>query len=437
MAAVRGDRGLGVDRGDGDSSGSARGTRPGGRASAGADGSTSARHGARWVYVTATPLTGFGPTTHVVETCRALAAIRPTTLVAPTPPPEPIDGLDVHVVPLPEAAPVEIRYQARLARALPEIARNADVIYVRGAAFNLGVLMTARRLGVPAVLELNGLPGLEYRLLNAGSRARLRGLAYDIFARLDARAASGVVTVTPELADAARDWGAARVYAASNGVDPDRVTPLPIGPARERLGWPVTAFVIGFVGHFAPWQGLETLIDGVIRSRTTQPGSDIRLLLIGDGGEREALAQRADPLGDAIRFTGPLPRNEVPETLAACDVLALPSAPIERNRRTGLSPIKLYEYLALGRPVLVSDLPSLRFIARDGLGISFRAGDADDLAAVLTDLAALDRGECAAMGTRARAAAETRFSWRAVTAGIVDFVESDVLAGRHGFGELR
>ncbi len=381
----------------------------------------------RWIYVTSTPLDGFGPTTHVVETCRALAAIRPTTLIAPTSPPERIEGLSVHIVPLPTKAPVEMRYQARLARVLPALAEHADVIYLRGAAFNLGVLLTARRLGVPAVMELNGLPGLEYRLLNAGSRAGLRGLAYDVFAHLDTRAASGIVSVTPELAAAARRWDAGHVYVASNGVDPDRVRPLPIGPARERLGWPADARVVGFVGHFAPWQGLETLIDGVIRLRALQPDTDARLLLIGDGSERDALARRAGALGDAVRFTGPLARDEVPEALAACDVLALPSAPIERNRLTGLSPIKLFEYLAMGRPVLVSDLPSLRFVAEERLGATFTSGDADNLADVLGTLFALESADRQGMGGRARAAAEGRFSWKTVTAGIVDFVEGEIL----------
>ena len=383
----------------------------------------------RWVYVTATPLTGFGPTTHVVETCRALAAIRPTTLIAPTAPPEPVEGLNVEVVPLPQRAPVEIRYQMLLARLLPTMASEADVLYVRGSAFNLGALWAARRMGIPAVMELNGLPGLEYRLLHTGSRARLRGLAYEGFARLDARAASGIVTVTPELAEVARGWGARRVHIASNGVDPDRVLPLPLAAARERLDWPPAARVIGFVGHFAPWQGLEALIDGVIRLREARPDIDARLLLIGEGVDRKALTRRSAALGEAVRFTGPVPRGEVPQMLAACDVLALPSAPIERNRRTGLSPIKLFEYLAMARPVLVSDLPSLAFIQREGLGAAFRAGDAGDLARALGELFDLTEAEREVMGSQARTAAETRYSWRQVTAGIVDFVEGEVLGG--------
>lgn len=384
----------------------------------------------RWIYVTATPLDGFGPTTHVVETCRSLAGMRPTTLVAPTAPHEHVDGLKVHVVPLPDRAPVEVRYQLRLARLLPGLAAHADVLYMRGAAFNLGALLTARRLGLPAVLEVNGLPGLEYRLVNAGSGARLRGMAYDAFARLDARVADGMVAVTPELAAAAKGWGARTVLVASNGVDPDAVRPAPIGPARDRLGWPAEARVIGFVGHFAPWQGLETLVDGVIRLRAERPELDFRLLLVGEGVEREALARLAGPLGDAVRFTGPLPRSEVPEVLAACDVLALPAAPIERNRMTGLSPIKLYEYLAMGRPVLVSDMPGLRFVADEGLGAMFRAGDPAALADALGGLLAAPAEEREAMGRRARRAAEERYSWRAVTARIVEFVEREVVGGR-------
>src|SRR5689334_8101298 len=111
-----------------------------------------------WYYITAVRLSsGSGQTTHVVESCRALAARRPTRC-APAAPPELLPGLSFHPVSLPARPPRELVFQARLSRAIMRAAaqRRPDVLYVRAAAFNLGAILAARRLGIPCVLELNG-----------------------------------------------------------------------------------------------------------------------------------------------------------------------------------------------------------------------------------------------------------------------------------------
>jgi glycosyltransferase involved in cell wall biosynthesis len=378
-----------------------------------------------WFYVAAVRLSGGGgQAVHVLESCRALARLRPTLLFAPAPPPQPIDGLMAQIVPLPERPPRELRFQMRLVRALGAAAQLASprVVYVRAAAFNLGVMLSARRLGAAGILELNGLPALEYRL-ERGRSGRARGLAYALMARLDARLASGVVAVTPQLAAEARRWGARRVLVASNGVDPAAMRPLDIAAARVAHALPADAEIVGFAGNFAAWQGIETLIDAALLLAPRRPR--LRLLLIGDGVERARLIARAAPLGDRVHFVGNIPHAGVAAALSACDLLAAPLALSERNRRTGVSPLKLFEYLALARPVIASALPGLEFIAADRLGATFAPGDATDLAAQLDALLALPAAERAAIGARARAAAEGRFSWQRITEGIVAFAEND------------
>jgi glycosyltransferase involved in cell wall biosynthesis len=377
-----------------------------------------------WCYITAVRLAATsGQTTHVVESCRALAARRPTTLLAPTPPPDPIAGLTVQHVPLPDRAPRELVFQARVMRALAGLARQnrPDVIYTRAASFNLGAILAARRLRVPCVLELNGLPALEYRLEHHDQSARARALAYTLLAYLEARLADGIVAVTPQLAAEARRWGARTIYVASNGVNPAHFTVRGQLEARQALGLPADAEIVGFVGNFSAWQGLDTLLRGVGVLLPHRPG--LRLLLIGDGAERPRLETLAAPFNDRICFTGPLPHRAVGEVLAACDVLVAPLAASERNRRTGVSPLKVFEYLALGRPVLASDLPGLEFIAHEGLGALFAPGDPAALAAQLAALLDLPPAARAAIGARARAAAEQRFSWDRIVNGIISFVE--------------
>jgi glycosyltransferase involved in cell wall biosynthesis len=377
-----------------------------------------------WYYITAVRLAATsGQTTRIVESCRALAARRPTTLLAPAPPPEPLPGLAVELAPLPDRPPRELVFQARVARAVARLARagRPDVLYTCAAANNLGTILAARRLGIPAVLELNGLPALEYALERRGWSAGARALAYTLLAKLEARLANGIVAVTPQLAEEARRWGARVVSVAPNGANPARIVPRDRLAARRASGLPGEAEIVGFVGNFAAWQGLETLVRGAAQLLAGRPA--LHLLLIGDGVERATLERLAAPFGGRARFLGALPHPAAGDLLAACDVLAAPLAPSERNRRTGVSPLKVFEYLALARPVLASGLPGLEFIERERLGALFTPGDPDALAGQLAALLELPPGERGAIGMRARAAAEERFSWERIVDSVIAFVE--------------
>jgi glycosyltransferase involved in cell wall biosynthesis len=378
-----------------------------------------------WYYITAVRLSAAsGQTTHIVESCRALAARRTTTLFAPVAPPAPLPGLAVRLVPLPDHAPRELVFQGRLARVILRQARERrpDVLYVRAAAFNLGAILAARRLRIPCILELNGLPALEYTLERSerpAPSARVRGLVYTLLAHLEGRLASGFVAVTPQLAAEARRWGARRTFVAPNGVNPSAIRPQDRLAARRALGLPDDAEIVGFVGNFARWQGLETLVRAVLQSQRP----NLRLLLIGAGVEHAQLAALAAPLGERVRFTGALPHEAVGAALSACDILAAPFPNSARNQRTGVSPLKVFEYLALGRPVLASALPGLEFIERERLGMLCPPGDPAALEARLAALLDLPAAERAAIGQRARAAAEGRYAWDRIVEGIIAFAE--------------
>jgi len=294
-------------------------------------------------------------------------------------------------------------------------------LYVRAASFNMGAILAARRLGIPVVLEVNGLRGFEYRMQHQNVQGHARFIFYTILERLEHRLADGVVVVTPQLAAIARRNGARNVYQTMNGVNPAQFVPMDKATARRAAGLPLDADIVGFSGSFSPWQGLDTLIRAVALLRPHRP--NLHVLLVGDGEERPALEHLAAPLGPHVHFTGALPHQEVARSLAACDVLAIPLAPIERNWRMGSTSLKVPEYLALGRPVLGSRIPGLEWIAAQGLGALFTPGDPHALAEHLAALLDMPAAERAAMETRARATAEQRLSWERVTDDLITFVE--------------
>ncbi|WP_431681080.1 glycosyltransferase [Kitasatospora sp. KL5] len=214
--------------------------------------------------------------------------------------------------------------------------------------------IAARLAGVPAVLatEHSLHPGvIEGRAAGRGVRALY--LAAERLGRT-------TLAVSGQVAATLHDWGVPphRVHLLPNGIEAARYA-VPAGTreaVRAALGLPPEAFVVGAVGRLVPGKRFDVLV-GALAALAARPGGrPVRLLLVGEGPERpalEALAARAG-VADALLPTGE--RDDVPELLAAMDVLAAPSA----EETFGLT---VLEGLAAGLPVLCTACPAL-----DGLG---------------------------------------------------------------------
>jgi glycosyltransferase involved in cell wall biosynthesis len=165
-----------------------------------------------------------------------------------------------------------------------------------------------------------------------------------------------------------------------NGIDPAGFSPLHRESARRRLGLD-GRLVLGFVGSFQPWHGVDLLLDAVA---LLDPSIPVHLLLVGDGAGREPALGRAARMGIAGRVSAPgaLPHSEVAAALAACDIGVLPG-----SNDYG-QPMKLAEYAAAGLPAVAPDLPPVREVLLDGkTGLLFTPGDAHGLSDALTRLA--------------------------------------------------
>jgi glycosyltransferase involved in cell wall biosynthesis len=174
----------------------------------------------------------------------------------------------------------------------------------------------------------------------------------------------------------------ARVHTLSNGVDTSRVLPArrPVAPA---VGAP---FTIGFVGTLKPWHGVETLLDAFAELVATDPS--YRLLLVGDGPLAETVRAgiAGADLGARVRMTGAVEPGAVPALLRRMDVAV---APYPRLDAFYFSPLKVYEYLAAGLPVVASRVGALAEILDHGrLGVLVEPGDVHQLADALAALRA-------------------------------------------------
>jgi glycosyltransferase involved in cell wall biosynthesis len=191
---------------------------------------------------------------------------------------------------------------------------------------------------------------------------------------------------------------AERIHVLPNGVDAALFTPSPEAAARVRaelgLG---TGPVVGFVGSLKPWHGTEVLLRAFAQLHARR--ADASLLVVGDGPQREALtaAVAAAGLQRVVHFTGAVDHTQVPEYMAAMDVATAPYLPQDDFY---FSPIKVYEAMMLGLPVVVSRIGQIAGLADAGLVAAATPGNVEDwvraLEAMLDDAAG--RASLAARG---------------------------------------
>jgi glycosyltransferase involved in cell wall biosynthesis len=232
-----------------------------------------------------------------------------------------------------------------------------DGVYERYSLFFPAGIWVAKMLRIPFLLEVNA-PLFE-------ERSRYDGIRLTRLARWSEgyvwRAADFVLPVTQVLADHLRRAGVpdSRIVVIPNGVDLKRFQAhLDRGKAKEDLGLG-GKLVLGFTGFVRDWHGLDHVVDWL----ASHPGSTPRHLLItGDGPARASLEQRARERGvsDALTITGVVERDDVSRHIAAYDVALQPAVVAYA------SPLKLFEYLALGCAIVAPSMPNIREVLVDG-----------------------------------------------------------------------
>ena len=327
-----------------------------------------------------------------METCHALAArghqvvlgVRPDT-VRPARDPFEFYGLP----PVPTltidrarvAGPPGVRRMLYVAFALERAsARRADVILTRDLGVASVLLRLPRWRRPPLVFESHGFSPVFAETMNElvsdgrPARETKQRRLYNREARVWKRA-EGYVTTTRGLAtELETRFGPRRnVTTVPNGVR------LPPG-RRFRASNPHAEPLVLYAGHLYPWKGVDVLLHAVARL------PEVRAVVVGGHpaeGDLERLRQMAQTLGvsDRVDFRGMVPVADVQTALAAADVLVLPTtSTASADRYT--SPLKLFEYLAVGRPIVASDLQATREVLEDGRNaILVAPSDADALAA--------------------------------------------------------
>jgi glycosyltransferase involved in cell wall biosynthesis len=295
---------------------------------------------------------------------------------------------------------------------------NVDMIFERYAHFGVVGAHLAKRWRRPLVVEVNYVSCSPLvRRRSAILRPLARRLESLVFIR-----ATGLAAVSSRLKEqltAQYSLPSNKIIVLPNAADPEVFDPVQIPPAEEL---PATRQRrIGFVGGFYPWHGLELLIDAF--SRVAPRVTDVDLLLIGDGPMMPAIRRRIEEcgLGRRVVLAGRVAHQALPRYIAAFHIGVVPD-----SNDYG-SPMKVFEYMAMGKPVLVPDLPPLLDAVTDGHeGRVFRAGDLEHMATSMEALLLEDGASYTRMSERARNAIVTKHNWLANARAILD------LAGQRG-----
>jgi len=243
-----------------------------------------------------------------------------------------------------------------------------------------------------ARLFLIGYPGEVYTrdLITAGVLAALGRPAYvelhtapsrwSFLHRWMLRTSRGVISITRGLADRVREAGISvdNILVAPDGYDPSLFGRLPSqAVARRQVHLPVDVPIALYAGHLYPWKGVDTLARAA-------PLFDGIVVFVG-GTEADVARMKAmyETISN-IMLVGHRPHGEIPTWLRAADVLVIPNTSAESISERYTSPLKLFEYMASGTPIVASDLPSLREVLNDESALLVRPDDPAALARGLT-----------------------------------------------------
>lgn len=327
-------------------------------------------------------------------------------------PPRGLESVTTLTLPRPAKGDPAERERASLAAnaALADVLRREgpfDVVYERYSLWSEAGMRHAWSAGSCGLLEVNA-PLIEEQM-------QRRSLINDSLARQTAErifaAASGLVAVSREVAEYLHCCGVdrERILITPNGVDGDRFA-KPDQPARQRRE---DLFTVGFIGTLKPWHGLDHLLDAM--ERLCSLNSTYRLLIVGDGPLRPSLQAELDSRGGLLatntELVGSAAHDEIPAWLASMDAVVAPYPDLPDFY---FSPLKLFEYMAAGRPIVASRIGQVAEMIDDGVtGLLVPPGDAASLAVALHRLRS-DRRLCEQLGLAAQREIADAHSWDAV-----------------------
>lgn len=316
-------------------------------------------------------------------------------------------------------------YNEQLLSHSNRILRNQPLsfVYQRYALYNYSGLQLALSKDIPFVLEYNG--SEIWINKNWGQALKYENIAERI-EMTNLKNSDVVVVVSAPSRDelVGRGIESDKILVNPNGVDPEIYSPEIDGSVIRRKYNIEGMTVIGFIGTFGKWHGAEVLAlsFGLLIQQYPQYRDRVRLLMIGNGHTLPQVREALETYGvtQECILTGIVPQEEGPAHLAACDLLASPHVPNPDGTPFFGSPTKLFEYMAMGKGIIASDLDQIgEVLEHDRTAWMVKPGDAESLMLGLKTL--IDNPETSQrLGEAARQEVVAKYTWKEHTRKIIE-----------------
>lgn len=303
-----------------------------------------------------------------------------------------------------------------------------EIIYARDYHTVIIAILPRLLFKKKLVFEINGIANEEQRLKRDSLINRVLAFFIKKAEKMATQYADQIISVTPQIsAYLSQHFNCPKekVEIISNGVNIRKFRPIHDETIllnwRRKLGISEEEIVVAFVGNLAPWQGVNLLVDGALRLLSKD--KYLKFLIVGDGLLRPALVKKVLDSGFDKNFilTGMVNNEDIPYIINIADICAAPFI-LKRNQKTGVSPLKIFEYMACGKPIIASRIEGLEFIEAEGAGLLVEPEDVKELEKALYLLIREPQVRIK-MGGKGLQIARERFDWELKVAKIEEILE--------------
>ena len=297
---------------------------------------------------------------------------------------------------------------------------RSDIIYVR-IMWSFIPMLLGKLFSIPVILEVNDSPYRGYANIKSNFKKRIIRL----IDRISYRLSDHVLPVTLKIAEDlyhidGLSWNCMTVLPSGTNTDLFRF--LDKSSCCEKLEFDPTQKYVGFIGTFFHYQGIDVLIDSA--PLIIQKHSDIRFLLVGDGQMRTKWERRVNEmrLENHFIFTGHVPYEDVPYYCGVMDVCVSPLL----KEAGECSPVKVFDYLACGKPVVMNDVAETGKIFKDSGAVRLIPTE-DEVSLSWSIVQLLEDDDLRAkMGMKGREFVESKYS-RIKIAEMVEAIASQLI----------